>query len=213
MPRAGKKRNTDGSFRNIHRPKEFTARSVIARWIEAETYRLKIAGMTFSEIANHVIGVAQKRDPPLVPLTPGLEFPENYRITPQGIHQAFERSMRRAPILNAEASRQLDTERCDAWLLALTERIERGEPKAIATGIMVLRHRAQLNGYLPPVRFSDRPVDRVLDVTASSELRDPPTPAEETQRAITILEVLMASKIHIMAENGTATLVPARILP
>src|SRR5260370_29684782 len=97
-----KPRNSDGTMRRASRPKVLTNRSIIARWVEAETLHLKRLGMGYQAIAEHIMGVAQGRQRPMVPVPQDAPFPEGYRISMQAVHRAFRRAIVRLP--NAEAA-------------------------------------------------------------------------------------------------------------
>jgi len=47
-------RNSDGTMRRANKPKGLTNRSIIARWVEAETLHLKRLGMGYQAIADHL---------------------------------------------------------------------------------------------------------------------------------------------------------------
>jgi len=54
-----KPRNSDGTIRRANKPKQLTSRSLIARWVEAETLHLKRLGMGYQAIADHMMEIAQ----------------------------------------------------------------------------------------------------------------------------------------------------------
>src|SRR5271155_450330 len=81
-------RNSDGTIRRTDRPRRLTNRSLIARWVEAETLHLKRLGMGLQAIAEHLIGVAQGQRKALVPVPEQVQFPEAYRISLQAVHLA-----------------------------------------------------------------------------------------------------------------------------
>src|ERR1700731_2092709 len=92
-----KPRSSDGTLRRANRPKVLTNRSLIARWVEAETLHLKRLGMGYKAIADHIMGVAQAQRKAMVPVPEDLRFPEDYRISVQAIHSAFRRGIVRLP--------------------------------------------------------------------------------------------------------------------
>src|SRR6267142_7048926 len=63
-----KPRNSDGTIRRTNQPRLLTKRSVIARWVEAETLHLKRLGMSFQVIADHIVGVARAKQQAMVPI-------------------------------------------------------------------------------------------------------------------------------------------------
>src|SRR5208282_1735051 len=104
-----KPRNSDGTIRRANKPKQLTSRSLIARWVEAETLHLKRLGMSYQAIADHISGVAQGQRKAMVPVPAQVEFPQAYRISMQAVHRAFQRAIVRLPNAEAAALRKLDT--------------------------------------------------------------------------------------------------------
>jgi len=147
-----KARNSDGTIRAPNKPKRVTNRSLLARWNEAETLHLKRLGMSYQAIANHIMDVALGRQKAMVPITEGVLFPENYRISMQAVHRAFQRAITRVPNAEAVELRKLDNERLDEMLLSLASGIRQGDPRSIEVGVRVLVHKAELNGYKAPAR-------------------------------------------------------------
>src|SRR5215471_10904584 len=86
-------RNSDGTMRRADRPKLLTNRSIIARWVEAETLHLKRLGMGYQAIADHIVEVAHGRRKPMVPVPHDVQFPPDYQISLQAIHRAFRRAI------------------------------------------------------------------------------------------------------------------------
>jgi hypothetical protein len=67
-------RNSDGRLRRANQPKRLTARSIIARWVEAETLHLKRLGMGYQAIADHIVEVAHGRQKAMVPVPQDAHF-------------------------------------------------------------------------------------------------------------------------------------------
>src|SRR5260370_20342603 len=84
-----KPRNSDGTIRRANKPKRLTNRSLIARWVEAETLHLKRLGMGYQAIADHIIAVAQGQQKAMVPIPEEVQFSQAYRISMQAVHPAF----------------------------------------------------------------------------------------------------------------------------
>jgi hypothetical protein len=145
-------RNSDGTLRRADRPRQLTNRSIVARWVEAETLHLKRLGMAFQTIADHIVEVAQGRQKAMVPISDGVVFSEDYRISTQAVHRAFRRAIVRLPNAEAFELRKLDSERLDEMLLSLQPGIRRGDPRSVEVGVKVLVHKAELNGYKAPAR-------------------------------------------------------------
>jgi len=147
-----KPRNADGTLRRANQPKVLTNRSIIARWVEAETLHLKRLGMSYQVIANHIVGVAHGKQQAMVPIPEHAPFTEEYCITAQAVHRAFRRGIARLPNTEAEAYRKLDTERCEDMFLSLQPGIRKGDPRSVEVGVKVLVHKAEINGYKAPAR-------------------------------------------------------------
>src|SRR6267154_4097231 len=90
-------RNSDGTIRQTNKPGVLTNRSIIARWVEAETLHLKRLGMSYQAIADHIMRVARGQQQAMVPIPEQASFAEDYRISVQAIHRAFKRGMARLP--------------------------------------------------------------------------------------------------------------------
>lgn len=139
-------RNSDGTTRHSNRPRLLTHRSIIARWIEAETLHLKQLGMSFREIAEHIIRVAQSGEKAVTEVPQEVPLPN--RISLQAVHRAFQRAIARLPKLEAEAFRQVDNARSEAMLLNLQPAIRNRDTRAIDTAVRILDHQAKINGYV-----------------------------------------------------------------
>jgi hypothetical protein len=147
-----KPRNSDGTIRRTNKPKRLTNRSLIARWVEAETLHLKRLGMSYQAIADHMMGVAQKQQMAMVPIPQDVQFPAGYSISMQAIHRAFRRAIVRLPNAEAAELRKLDSERLDDLYLSLQKGIRQGDPRCIEVSVRVLALKAEINGYKSPAR-------------------------------------------------------------
>jgi hypothetical protein len=145
-------RNSDGTIRQTNKPRLLTNRSIIARWVEAETLHLKRLGMSLQVIADHIVAVAHGQQQAMVPTPELTPFPQEYRISAQAVHRAFRRGIARLPNTEAEAYRKLDTERCEDMFLSLQPGIRKGDPRSVEVGVKVLVHKAEINGYKAPAR-------------------------------------------------------------
>lgn len=150
----GKPRNSDGTIRRANRPKQVTNRSLVARWVEAESLRLKVMGMGYLAIADHIVRVARGGEKPMVPLPEGTVLPPDYRISMQAVHRACRRATLRLPNTEAAESRKVDTERLEGLLLALQPGIRNGDPRSVEVAVKVLMHMAELNGYIVQTKIS-----------------------------------------------------------
>ena len=147
-----KPRNSDGTIRRANKPKRLTDRSLIARWVEAETLHLKRLGMSYQAIADHMMGVAQGQQRAMVPIPQDVHLPQGYRISMQAVHRAFRRAIVRLPNAEAAELRKLDSERLDDMFLSLQQGIRRGDPRSIEVSVRVLSLKAEINGYKAPAR-------------------------------------------------------------
>jgi hypothetical protein len=147
-----KPRNSDGTIRRANKPKQLTKRSLIARWVEAETLHLKRLGMGYQAIADHIMGVAQGQQKAMVPIPQDAQFSQGYRISMQAVHLAFRRAIVRLPNAEAAELRKLDSERLDDLFLSLQSGIRQGDARSIEVGVRVLAHKAEINGYKAPAR-------------------------------------------------------------
>jgi hypothetical protein len=147
-----KPRNSDGTIRRTNRPRVLTNRSIIARWVEAETLHLKRLGMSYQVIADHIAAVAHGQQQAMVPIPEHAPFTEEYRISAQAVQGAFRRGIARLPNTEAEAYRKLDTERCEDLFLSLQPGIRKGDPRSVEVGVKVLAHKAEINGYKAPTK-------------------------------------------------------------
>jgi hypothetical protein len=124
-------RNPDGRFRNQNKPTVVSPAMVRAQWVETEAARLKREGFSYEEIADQITQVGRAQKVPLTSLPEGIDFPPDYKITPMGCHRAARRALRRAPTLEANEMRQVDTDRCERMYLFLTPGIRQGDPKSV----------------------------------------------------------------------------------
>jgi hypothetical protein len=146
-------RNSDGTIRQTNKPRVLTNRSIIARWVEAETLHLKRLGMSYQAIADHIGRVARGQQQGMVPLPEHASFAEDYGISVQAIHRAFKRGMARLPNAEAVELRKLDSERCEGMFLSLQPGMRKGDARSIEVGVRVLVHKADLNGYRAPAKL------------------------------------------------------------
>lgn len=155
-------RNCDGTFRNNNKSAVVRNSILIARWIEGEVVRLKILGVSFTEIAKQIIAVGRGRQRPLTPLPPEINFPADYSISIAACQKAFRRAIEREPKLGARELRRLFTKRGEALLLALQPAIQKGDVKAIVAAVRVLTFQATIN-----------------NVAAAPEIQELPAPTPE----------------------------------
>jgi hypothetical protein len=118
-----------------------------SRWLESEVLRLKRLGFSYEAIAQQITEVGRGQKAPLTPLSDDVTFPPDYQITAMGCQKAFSRALKRAPRLEADEMRQLDTDRCEDMFLSLTPSIRQGDPQAVRAAVQVLALKAGINGY------------------------------------------------------------------
>lgn len=139
------KRQPDGRFRGVRQVVKLSEVSIRARWVEAEVLALKLIGLSFEAIAEHITQVGRGLKSPHTLLPENIVFRPDYSITRQAVHKAWDKAMKRTPALNAEQHRKLNNERTDLLWLNLQPAIRKGDTHAVATGAKVLTHDAKLN--------------------------------------------------------------------
>ena len=140
-------RNPDGRFRNHNKPLTLSAEMLRSRWLEAEVLRLKRLGFSYEAIAQQITEIGRAQKAPLTPLPEGANFPPDYKVTAMGCHKALTRALKRAPRLEADELRQIDTERCEDMFLSLSPAIRQGDPQSVRAAVSVLTLKAGINGY------------------------------------------------------------------
>src|SRR5271154_809877 len=95
----GRRRHSDGTLAGNNNTIRVTDRSLVARWLDAETIRLKRMGMSFQVIRDHVIEVSRGTAQPLTPLN-GAVFKPGWTIGVTGMF-AFHRGMELSPKIQA----------------------------------------------------------------------------------------------------------------
>ena len=140
-------RNPDGRFRNLNKPQVLSAAILRSRWLEGEVLRLKRLGFSYEAIAQQITEVGRRQKAPVTPLPEDVIFAPDYKITAMGCHKALSRALKRAPTLEADEMRRLDTDRCEDMFLSLTPAIRQGDPQAVRAAVQVLALKAGINGY------------------------------------------------------------------
>jgi hypothetical protein len=140
-------RNPDGRFRNNKKPLVLSPEMLRSRWLEGEVLRLKRLGFSYEAIAHQITEVGRRQKAPLTPLPEDVTFPPDFKVTAMGCHKALSRVLKRAPALEADEMRRLDTDRCEDMFLSLTPSIRQGDPKAVRAAVQVLALKAGINGY------------------------------------------------------------------
>jgi hypothetical protein len=146
------KRQPDGRWRGPRQPLAASQAVLRARWVEAETIRLKQMGLPFDAIAEQITRVGLGQASPMVVIPEGVAFPAGYRITKQACHKAFRKALAREPALEVEEMRKLDNARAEEMFMSLQPGIRKGNTRSVEVGIKVLDHTARINGYAAPQR-------------------------------------------------------------
>lgn len=144
------KRQPDGTWRNTRQAVVVSEPLLRARWVEAETIRLKRMGFSFDAIAEQITRVGRSQAQAMVTIPQGVTFPSHYKITRQACHKAFKKAIAREPSLELEELRKLHTARCEDMLLYLQASIRKGNVPAIEASIKLLGHEAKINGCASP---------------------------------------------------------------
>ena len=144
------KRQPDGRWRSTRQTLVMTEALLRAQWIEAETFHLKLMGLSFDAIAEQISRVGRGQSQAMVAIPEGVIFPPDYQISRQACHKAFRKAIARAPALELEEFRKLDTSRCEEMFMNLQPGIRKGNARAVEVGIRVLDHKAKINGYAAP---------------------------------------------------------------
>ncbi len=147
-----RKRQPDGSWRGTRQAIAVSESVLRARWVEAEAIHLKQIGLTFDAIADQVTRVGRGQSQAIVAIPEGVTFQPDFQISRQACHKAFKKSIARERSLATEEFRKLDTARCEDMFLNLQPGIRKGNPRSVEASVKVLRHSAQINGYLAPQR-------------------------------------------------------------
>ena len=141
------KRNPDGTWRNARDGMVVSEVTLRARWVEAETMRLKNMGLSFDQIAEQITRVGRGQAQPMVAMPEGLKFPQGYSISKQACHRGFHKALAREPALELEEMRKVDNARSEEMYANLQPAIRKCSPRAIEVGIKVLDHEDRINGY------------------------------------------------------------------
>jgi hypothetical protein len=150
----GKKRHSDGKFRGSHQPSEVSARTIRARFVEAEALKLKSLGVTtFHAIAQQITKIGRGEAQAVVEFPPGIDFPPGYSISAVACWRACQKALARGPRLRVQEMRDIDSDRLEEGILAVQKAIKQGDLAALQTLSRLITTRARLNGYLAPQKL------------------------------------------------------------
>jgi len=147
-----RKRNADGTWRSARKASSVSERVRLARWVEAETLRLKRLGLSFDAIAEQITKIGRGEAQAIVKISDGVTFPPDYHISRQACCKAFRKAITREPNLEAMEMRLVDTDRCEDMFLSLQTGIRKGDPRSIEVAVKVLIHKSEINGYKAPAK-------------------------------------------------------------
>jgi hypothetical protein len=159
-----------------HQPRS-AAKLLRGRWVEAQVLRLRIRLLpglsSFEAIADRLTEVGRNiaaggrndparsacEDPP-----EGVTFPPDYSITPRACCLAAARALNRVSKGEAEAYRELYTERIEEWISRLRPKIIDGHVPAINAAMRGTAALARMHGVYQPIK---------IDVTKGPPPLDP----------------------------------------
>ena len=144
------KRHPDGRWRNTREAIVVSEDVLRARWVEAETVRLKNLGMSFEQIAEQIMKIGRGLAHPIAPISEGVTFPPDYKISRQACQKAYRKALSRESSLAVDEFRKLDNARSEDLFMNLQPSIRKGNVRAVEVGIKVLDHSARINGYAAP---------------------------------------------------------------
>jgi hypothetical protein len=139
------KRQPDGSWRGRRQPVVISAAVLRARWIAVETLHLKIMGLSFQAIAEHLTRVGRGQAQPITNMSEGVTFPPDYKISRQACFKAVEKALDRERALGVEQLRKIDNARSEELFANLQPDIRKGKVPAIEAAVKVLDHSAKIN--------------------------------------------------------------------
>jgi hypothetical protein len=139
------KRQPDGKWRGRRQAVVISAAVLRARWIEDEALHLKIIGLPFRAIAEHITRVGRSQTQPLTKMSEGVTFPLDYTISRQACFKAIQKALGREQALKVEQLRKIDYARSEELFASLQPGIRKGKVREIEAAIKVLDHSAKVN--------------------------------------------------------------------
>jgi hypothetical protein len=191
-----RKRQPNGTWRSARQPVVMSVEVLRARWVEAETIRLKCIGLTsFDAIAEQISRVGRGQAQPMVAIPDDVTFPSDYRITRQACHKAFKKAIAREPALEVAELRKVDTMRCEEMFMNLQQGIRKGSARAVEVAVKVLDHKAKINGYRS---YGSKPE---IAVQANVSVEPPKSQAELQSEAAMQFDLLYGA-VKILVDLG-----------
>lgn len=151
------KRHPDGTFRGVRQAVKLSEVSIRARWVEAETLKLKRIGVSYEDMAAHITQVGRGLKPSQTTWPEGLATDPGYSISRQAVQKALKKALSREPALNVDEWRKLNSERCEELWMHLQSGIRAKKNKAISNGRQVLDLSSKINGCYQPTKTEDAP--------------------------------------------------------
>jgi len=189
------KRQPNGTWRSTRQAVVVSAEILRARWVEAETIRLKCMGLPFEEIAERISRVGRGQAQAMVAIPDGVTFPLDYKITRQACHKAFKKAIAREPALELAELRKLDTMRCEEMFMNLQPSVRKGDARAVEVSVKVLDHKAKINNYGP---YGRRP-ETAVQTNVSGE---PPKSQAELKYEAAMYFDLFRAGVQVLVDLG-----------
>jgi hypothetical protein len=189
------KRQPNGTWRSTRQAVVVSAEILRARWVEAETIRLKCKGFPFEVIAEQLSRVGRGQAQPMVAISDGVTFPLDYKITRQACHKAFKKAIAREPALELAELRKLDTMRCEEMFMNLQPSVRKGDARAVEVSVKVLDHKAKINNYGP---YGRRP-ETAVQTNVSGQ---PPKSQAELKNEAAMYFDLFRAGVQVLVDLG-----------
>ncbi len=189
------KRQPNGTWRSTRQAVVVSAEILRARWVEAETIRLKCKGFPFEVIAEQLSRVGRGQAPPMVAISDGVTFPLDYKITRQACHKAFKKAIAREPALELAELRKLDNMRCEEMFMNLQPSVRKGDARAVEVSVKVLDHKAKINNYGP---YGRRP-ETAVQTNVSGQ---PPKSQAELKNEAAMYFDLFRAGVQVLVDLG-----------
>ena len=139
------KRQPDGKWRGRSQAVIISGAVLRARWVEDEALHLKIMGLPYRAIAEHVSRVGRGQTQPLTKIPEGVTFPPDYTISRQACFKAIEKALGREQALKVEHLRQIDYARSEELYASLQPGIRQGKVPNIQAATKLLDHTARVH--------------------------------------------------------------------
>src|SRR5260370_1754050 len=139
------RRQPNGKWRGRRQAVVISGAVLRARWIEDEALHLKIMGLPFRVIAEHISRVGRGQTQPLTKMSEGVTFPPDYTISRQACFKAIQKALGREQALKVEQLRKIDNARSEELFANLQPGIRKGKVPEIQAASKLLDHSAKVN--------------------------------------------------------------------